>query len=188
MKNIGYLSSVTLSNQKHTYVHFIPFHVSRSLSLLHTGPLTAECILSETCRRRSHSHAVEAVWRLFETVALSQVIINLAVFHTGVRGLAPSGDLPHGDPKRPLRDQRRGTEEKSRGVEICTSQTLAMEITRPCLSGLPGHPTLCTTYTGIYTLPLSTFTCATQRRAPRTSRQRSYQLFLTNITDVCIVH
>lgn len=156
--------------------------------MLHTGPLTAEWILSEMCRRSSHSHAVEAVWRLFETVALSQVIINLAVFHAGVRGLAPSGDLPHGDPKRPLRDQQRGTEGKSRGVEICASQTLAMEITRPRLCGLSGHPTLCTTYTGMYMLPLSTFTCATQRRAPRTSMQRSYQLFLTNSTDVCIVY
>lgn len=169
-------------------IPFIAFHASRSFSVLHAGPLTAECILSEMCRKSSHSHAVEAVWRLFETVALSQVIINLAVFHAGVWSLAPSGDLPHGDPERPLRDQRRGTEGKSRGVEICASQRLAMEITRPRLSGLSGHPTLCTTYAGMCTLPQSTFTCATQRRAPCTSTQRSYQLFLTNITDVCIVH
>lgn len=182
------LNVKSLFSNKQGFIPFILFHASRSFSTLHTGPLTAECTLSEMCRKSWHSHAVEAVWRLFETVALSQVIINLAVFHAGVRSLAPSGDLPHGDPKRPLRDQRRRTVGKSRGVEICASQTFAMEITQPRSSGLSGHPTLCTTYTGMYTLPLSTFTCATQRRAPCTSTQRSYQLFLTNITDVCIVH
>lgn len=56
------------------------------------------------CRR--HSHAVETVWRLFKTVSLSQVIINLTVFHPRIWSLAPSGDLPHGDPERPLRDKQ----------------------------------------------------------------------------------
>lgn len=60
--------------------------------------------------RSSHLHAVQAIWRLFETVALPQVIINLAVFHARVRGLAPSGDLPHGDSKRPLGERDGGPE------------------------------------------------------------------------------
>lgn len=59
-------------------------------------------------RRSRHSHAVQTVWGLFETVSLSQVIINLAVFDPRVRSLAPSSDLPHGDSKRPLRERERG--------------------------------------------------------------------------------
>lgn len=84
---------------------------------------------SKSCR---HSHAVQTVWRLFETVSLSQVIINLTVLDPGVRSLAPRGDLPHGDSKRPLRD---GGEERGEALRRCygsvlwirTSQTLAME-------------------------------------------------------------
>ena len=65
------------------------------------------CVFCEEC---GHSHAVQTVWRLFETVSLSQVIINLTVFHAGVRSLTPRGDLPHGDAKRPLTE----TEQKER--------------------------------------------------------------------------
>ena len=49
-----------------------------------------------------HSHAVQAVRRLFEAVALPQVVVDLAVLHARVRRLAARGDLPHGDAERPL--------------------------------------------------------------------------------------
>lgn len=106
------------------------------------------------CRRSRHSHAVETVWRLFETVSLSQVIINLTVFDPRVRSLAPRGDLPHGDSKRPLRDRdrergERSGEEGERGEGLKSFDFIFMEITQPCLLRISGHPTLCTTYKGM---------------------------------------
>lgn len=73
---------------------------------------SAECVLWGMCGRSWHSHAIKTVWRLFETVPLSQVIVNLTVFNPRIRSLAPRGNLPHGDSERPLGE----TERRRKGV------------------------------------------------------------------------
>lgn len=61
------------------------------------------------------SQPIQTVHRLLQAVPLAQVVVNLTVLHSWIRGLAPCGNLPHGHPKGPL---QWGRGERIRGCPL----------------------------------------------------------------------
>lgn len=59
------------------------------------------------------SQSIQTVHRLLQAVPLAQVVVNLAVLHSRIWGLAPCGNLPHCHSEGPLWGGVRG--ERIRG-------------------------------------------------------------------------